>query len=376
MFSVKVYCRKDAVSKEGKCSLFLRIVYKRKIKTAKLGFKISYQNWNEKKEIVTNAEPLAQDINFTIATIKNNCQLRFYETLRNNEKFCFGDILQHAKKTTYTNFLEYATSHINSRDVSETTKRTLHIAAMKLDRFKPGVNVSEIDDLFMEKYKKYLSVTLNNQNNTVVCNLIRIKTILNAAIADKIIKESPFEKFKVGGYTNKQVVLTSVELENIAKCYDTLEKKIHREIVRQFLFSCYTGLRYSDIIKLKYEDLRQTQKGFYFDIIQHKTKQSVIVPLTNFALKYINYNKKSGKIFTTYTTQYFNKELKKVLVSIDIKRSITSHVARHTFITISMQMGMRKELISKIVGHRKLSTTEGYTHLNTNDLFNEMQKWL
>ena len=177
MFSLKVYVRKDGISQDGKCSVFLRIVYKRKIKTARLGFKIYFKNWNEKKEIVSDDEPLANDINYTIATIKNNCQLRFYETLRNNEKFCFGDMLQHSKKTTYKSFLEYATQHINSRDVAETTKRTLHIAAMKLDRFKPNICITQIDYTLIEEYKKYLSVTLANNNNTIVCNLIRIKTI-------------------------------------------------------------------------------------------------------------------------------------------------------------------------------------------------------
>ena len=375
MFSLKLYVRKkDGIGKDGKCSVFLRIIYKRKIKTARLGIKVFYQNWNEKKEIVSPAEPLSEDVNYTLASIKNNAQLRFFETLRNNEKFSFGDILQHSKKETYKSFIEYAKYHIETRNIEASTKRVLLIAANKFEIFKPNICIKKIDDELMEQYKKYLANVLGNNSNTIISNLIRIKTILNAAIADKIIKCKPFETFKIGAYTSKQIVLTSVELDSIATIYPKL-KNTPKEVVREFLFSCYTGLRYSDIVRLKYEDLRQTEKGFYFDIAQHKTKQSVLVPLSNLALNYIDINKKSGLIFTSYTTQYFNRELQKVLKIIDINRNITSHVARHTFITISMQKGMRKELISKIVGHRKLSTTEGYTHLNTNDLFNEMQKW-
>ena len=300
---------------------------------------------------------MAEDVNATILILKNNAQKRYLETIRNNEKFNFSDILQHAKKVIYTNFLEYAKQHINNRNIAATTKRTLHIAALKLDMFKPNISITDIDDDLMQLYKKHLSQKLNNNHNTVICNLIRIKTILNAAVADKIISDTPFKTFKIGGYTTKQVVLTSVELDIIAASYNT-QINTPKEILKQFLFCCYTGLRHSDLIRLKYEDLRQTDKGFYFDIIQHKTKQSVIVPLNNLALNFVDTSKKNGVLFTKYTTQYFNRELKKMLQIIGIERSITSHVARHTFITLSMQKGMRKELISRIVGHRKLSTTE------------------
>jgi site-specific recombinase XerD len=376
MFSVLIFTRQSQGENVGKSLLYLRFIYERKVVNVTTGIKISTKNWNHKAQLVTGFEPCCTEINLTLQTMKTNCLKLYLDCKQNDSYFSLNKVLDIYAKKKKTLFLEFALQHIPTRESNEITKRSMRMAAECFDKFCPNCTLQAIDSKLMNEYKIYLKTVRNQQHNTIVSNFRRLKAIFNAAAKLKIIKENPYKDVVVGDFKAKQLFLSIDELELISNSYDKIANSFtEKSVLSSFLFACYTGLRHSDIVQLDYNMIKTYKQQYYIEICQHKTNDIVNVPLSNYALKYLDLSLKNCKVFKGYTTQSFNRTLKIILAKIDIKKNVTSHVARHTFITQCMQKGMRKEFVGKVAGHKKSSTTDGYTHLQLDDLFNEMQKW-
>ena len=198
------------------------------------------------------------------------------------------------------------------------------------------------------------------------------------------------QKIKIKQETDKDIVALSLdqlkEIENL-ELEDRLDKV--RDL---FLIECYCGLRYSDIQNLKRENIKEGK----INILVKKTKQRLIIPI----------HKKLQKIFDKYflierglpkiTNQKMNDYLKEIgeLANLDedfefvkfrgnervtktVKKyeRLTTHTARHTFITLSLLFGLDHETIMKVVGHQKYNTLKKYIHYNEAHVTNQMNKW-
>ena len=144
-----------------------------------------------------------------------------------------------------------------------------------------------------------------------------------------------------------------------------------RRTLSQFLFSCYTGLRFSDIMRVTWANIYNDM--LVFEPYKTRKLQKVVkVPLYDIHFSYIESTK--GKIFDTISLQKTNSQLKDIAVAAGVRIHLTTHVARHTFATESLRKGIGVEVVQLLMGHKKIETTMIYVHVDDDRLRQEMKK--
>lgn len=242
------------------------------------------------------------------------------------------------------------------------TKQNYKTLFNNLDKFKSGVRVTDIDYNFVVAYDKWLRSS-GIAHNTRVSRLRLLRAVVNEAKKRDIISSNPFERFRIQQMVSKKGYITREQLHQL----EDMKLKGFEEIVRDaFLVGCYTGLRYSDITAL-----RQTHiKDGWLVIRMLKTKYTVEIPVaTLFDGKMLRLVEKYGGDIGRLTKQLgnnaaVNKTLHDLLAIVGADPKITFHSSRHTFATLLGQQGVDISVVSKLLGHRKLQTTEIYREVD------------
>lgn len=138
------------------------------------------------------------------------------------------------------------------------------------------------------------------------------------------------------------------------------------DVKRAFMFSCFTGLRFGDIYKLKYEDIRREDGNYMVYFRQNKTQSVEWIYLPKQALKYIDIGKTKGRIFELKDLRSTNEAISEWRKSFGFEKHITFHCARHTFATTALNVGIEIKTVSKMLGHKEVRTTEIYAKLLDN----------
>ncbi len=149
-----------------------------------------------------------------------------------------------------------------------------------------------------------------------------------------------------------------------------------------FLFSCYTGLSYADVYKLKASEIVTGPDGEkWINTKRQKTDTPTRVPLLPSAIAIlIKYSdspicENSGKALPVSTNQKMNAYLKEIGDICGINKSLTFHIARHTFATtITLSNGVPIESVSKMLGHTNIKTTQHYAKILDMKVAQDMSK--
>ncbi|PLX13351.1 MAG: hypothetical protein C0594_01305 [Marinilabiliales bacterium] len=368
----KILLRKDWIRADGTALLYIRLTSGSKVKYINLNYAIDPKKWDFQKNYpktgLKNYELICNYIDKTqIKVDKAILNLNIKDkalTFSNFENEFFGN----SKDSCFYEFAEQEIQLMKGK-IQNCTIRNYNCELTKLKKFRPDILISEIDTDFLSKYESYMRNELDNKTNTVWGSFKRIKKLLNIAKAKGILESNPFDNYKVKKQTTNKQFLTIQELKKVE---GLMEKDIpfkFKEVIRYFLFSCYTGLRYQDVLNLKYSDISEDT----ISIIVHKTKEPLLIPLTNHAKKFIKDGK--GLVFDVLTNQKTNEYLKVIMFYAEIDKKISFHCARHTFATISLTIGIPIEVISKILGHSDLKTTQVYAKIVDDLKKSEMSKW-
>ncbi len=219
---------------------------------------------------------------------------------------------------------------------------------------------------FVTEFEHFLLVNERMQTNSAHKYIVNLKRIINVAVSVEWIPKNPFDNFRCS-YTNpEREILTQTEL-------DVMQHKLIlmprlAEVRDVFLFCCYTGFAYSDIYKFERDAITIGMDGDYWlSTIRQKTGTRESVPLLPLAMEIINRYKehpvcvKFDKLLPVNSNQKYNAYLKEIAEICGIKKTLTSHMARHTFATtVTLSNGVPLETVSKMLGHTKLSTTQIY----------------
>jgi len=267
-----------------------------------------------------------------------------------------------------TNFIDYFTEQMEKRKQSIGNYGNWDSSLKHLIKFA-GTKVSfrEIDQNFAEKFRDYLKNTAKKSSgqplssSSVSSYFLKFRACLKEAVRKKIILSNP-----AIDVSNPKVIesireyLTLDELKAIAKAecrYDVLK--------RAFIFSCLTGLRWSDIQNLKWSELQKTNDGFRITFHQQKTKGLQYLDLSEQARGYCGEaGSPDDRIFTGLKySDYMNVALSKWIMKAGITKDITFHCARHTFAVLQLTLGTEIFTLSKLLGHSELKTTQIYAKI-------------
>ena len=139
----------------------------------------------------------------------------------------------------------------------------------------------------------------------------------------------------------------------------------HPQLPQACLFSIYTGLRRSDILDLKWEHFVRRGNHVYIEKKIVKTEMFVRLPLSRDALRIIGKRKKEGTVFTELTISILNIHVKRWLELANIRKHITFHCFRHTYELMLTEKGISTNIISSLLCHKKLSSTQVYSKVTT-----------
>jgi integrase len=247
------------------------------------------------------------------------------------------------------------------------TKSEIHAnsffnAMRYLERFAGSkLTFDQLTPLVCEGFKQHLIKNLHP--NTANSYFARFTSIIRSAIKEGIITKNP----ALGITIRKQESLPKyLTLEEIQKLVET---SCGSEIVKDaFLFSCLTGLRYEDVVSLKWENVR----GFALEFTQKKTKSSERLPLAPEAIEIIErqrYAVKNPKVTIEHTLdtifilparQTIDKVLRSWAKRAGLIKPLSFHKARHTFATLALSSGVDLYTVSKLLGHKSVVTTSVY----------------
>jgi len=229
-----------------------------------------------------------------------------------------------------------------------------------------------VDKKYCEGFLEYLkTATRVNKygdrsplnENTQWGYMKKLETVLNTAITDEVIGVNPFRYIKQENKPEKRraeiCFLTVNELK-------TLENTpMQPPLIKQaFLFSCYTGLRFSDITRLTWGKLQQySDGGTYINFVQKKTGKQEYLPIPQRAIDLLperGGSKANDIIFKIPTNKFTNVVLRNWAFAVGINKKVTFHVARHTYATLLLSLETPIETVSKNLGHSEIRTTQTY----------------
>jgi len=227
----------------------------------------------------------------------------------------------------------------------------------------------QIDKDYCQGFVEYLKTTVNANtrqrlsSNTQWGYMKRMETVINSAISDEITDNNPFKQIKPENKPKKlstEVCYLTIEevntLVNTPCCYPNIKNG--------FLFSCFSGLRFSDVKGLTWGKLQKDNNGnMFINYVQKKTEKQEYLPISKEAVKYLQERgeaKDSDSVFKFPGGGYVNMQLRQWSFSAGIKKKVTFHVARHTNATLLLSLEVPIETVSKILGHSDIKTTQIY----------------
>ncbi len=252
------------------------------------------------------------------------------------------------------------------------TKLNYQTLLNNIERFRKGTLITDIDYQFLVAYDKWLRES-GIAHNTRISRLRLLRALLNEARKRDIITCNPFDRFRIQQMVSKKGYLTSEQVRRLER----LNLKCVEERVRDaFLIGCYTGLRFSDIISLRPDHI----KNGWLTKKMVKTGFIVEIPVADlFEGKMLVIVEKYGGAIDKLTKSLgsnsaVNKVLRGVLDRIDADVKITFHSSRHTFATLLGQAGVQLTTIQKLLGHQKLQTTQIYNEVDRKAISNDIKK--
>ena len=206
----------------------------------------------------------------------------------------------------------------------------------------------------------------------------RFRKILSLGVKLEWMDKNPFNAYEIRFDKVEREFLTEKELSAIEKKEISIERL---QIIRDmFVFSCYTGLAYIDAVNLPVSSIRNGIDGqLWIYTKREKTKTPVKIPVLPKALEIIGRYKNNprsayyGTIFPMISNQKLNSYLKEIADLCGINKNLTFHLARHTFATsVTLRNGVPIETVSKLLGHKSISTTQIYAKVVENKVGEDM----
>jgi integrase len=263
-------------------------------------------------------------------------------------------------------FTTYITALAEKKNTSSGNYGNWYSMLKYFKEYRPtDVSFQNIDKAFVEDFKEYLNTKATSKakkllsQNTKYAYFSKFKAALKQAAADGILRTNPangVSHFKQG--ESQREFLTLAELQ---KAVDT-DCELP-QLKTAFIFSALTGLRWSDIKKMKWSEIQHSNEmGYYIRLRLKKGKGAETLPVSEQAVELLGIRKEDsdfalpGLNYSAWT----NLKLQQWMMKAGISRTITFHCARHTYATLQLTLGTDIYTISKLLGHKELRTTQIY----------------
>jgi integrase len=176
-------------------------------------------------------------------------------------------------------------------------------------------------------------------------------------------------RYKLKNTQTTRTYLSEEELDRMYEYYTHSTYPKYKKVIKMFLIGCYTGLRYSDIVKLRPENI--VDDVIHIQMSKSTANKHVRIPVVSKAKILLETYPYIDKVSNVKCNLYL-KEIAKLLA---IKKHLVFHCSRHTFATMALNYGISVEVVSSVLGHSDIRTTQLYAKILEQTTFDEMKKF-
>lgn len=272
--------------------------------------------------------------------------------------------------------VKFMEKEIQIAAVRESTKK-LHLDTLnQIKGFSPNASLQEMSSDFLLKFEIYMREECRLSTNTIARHMKSLKRYVNVARKKGIITEYPFLNYTIRTEQVHRDALTEKELEILEKYRESLSEP--NEVLNAFLFSCYTGLRYSDVRIFTKQNICTINHKRWIVLKMYKTNKEIRIPLSTIfegkALKLAkSISRTRGVLFHVGSNQQANRVLKRIAKKVGIKK-MTFHTARHTCATLLLYRGVSITTVQTVLGHQSVKTTQIYSAVTDLTIEKELKK--
>lgn len=374
-----VFNRKGKLLSNGTALIQIRAYLNGRCKFFSTNIYISPTQWDKKHNLIKN-HPNAIRLNKQIADFTTRLQAFEMEQLNKGKKFnidCYNEFVSGRFSNSFYDFINREIEENNT--TAKATKVTQRTTLKALREYKSDVSFDDVTFDFLTGFQRFLTAK-SLSKNTINKYFRHIRRFVNLAIdRDKIeLNKYPFRKFKAEAEQTERTHLSISELQQLEKLQIPTDKAHLQKSLDMFLFSCYCGLRFSDVVRISNNNIKDIDGCKWLEIRTQKTNIPIRLPisllnsnLTNIISRYES-AEANKFLFENITNQYINRSLKEVAKLAQINKVLTFHVARHTFATTSLYKGVPMEVLKSLLGHTKITTTEIYGKITSETVVKQL----
>jgi site-specific recombinase XerD len=390
-FAVYFYINKRKIKKNGLCTVMGRISINAGIVRFSTKIDIPPSSWNVKTGKVSGKKPQTTEINHALdllsAKIKGH-----YENILEKQGYVTAELVKNALNgigNTPDTLLKLFAEHneeFKLRVGINRVKNTLyiytlsyrHLAAFIRQKYETDdIALRKLDISFIDAYDFYLRTEKKMMQNSISIHIIILKKMIRLALKQGTLKSDPFFAYVLEQPDKKCRHLKAEEIEKIMQLHIHSKRVCHTRDM--FVFSCFTGLSYSDLRNISENHIQTGEDGATWLCFKRQKTDTPcyirLLEIPRLIIEKYRYERKSDKLFNTVTFSCVSDNLKKISRLCNIEH-ITFHMARHNFGThITLSQGVPIETVSKMMGHRSITTTQIYAKI-TNQKVNEDMKQL
>lgn len=382
-FKVLFYLKRQS-EKNGKVPVMGRITVNGTISQFSCKLNIRTALWDTHANKASGKSVEAQRINEKLENIKTNIG-RQYQRICDRDSYVTAEKVKNAWQgfgddcrllmQTFDAYLAAFEKRVGKDRAFSTfenySKARGYLATFLEYEYKiEDIPFKELKREFIEKYVTYLSTVRNMLSGSIRTPIKKLKLMTYTAFKNGWITADPFAGFHINVTYRDRHFLSEKELR------DVMEVKVPNyktAIVRDiFVFCAFTGLSYADVKKLTTADIYTDDKGDAW-IIDHRAKTGTqfrvkLLPIAKGLIaQYSRLNLRGGIIFPVKSRKSFNMSMRHVARHAGLSFNPTIHEARHTFATtVTLSQGVPLETVSKMLGHKHITTTQIYAKI-TND---------
>ncbi|MDA9555663.1 site-specific integrase [Pelobium sp.] len=367
---------------KGKAAIYVRIVVNKTRTEMSLKKSVGIDEWNDAKGMAKPKNDSLKSLNSYLEEIR--CRLTSsYQDFVLESEFVNAEAVKNRflgieeQKHTLISLMDYH-NLLMIEILAPGTMKNYYTTQKYLKEFvskqfkKEDLYLTELNYEFITHFEYFLRKhqPVDHQkgmtNNGVMKHLERFRKVIRLSVKMEWLDKDPFVMFKLKMNKVERGFLTKEELFSIE---DKLIKIPRVQFARDvFVFSCYTGMAYIDVMQLTPQNIIKGIDGNqWIKTFREKTDTAVNVPLLPKALDIVEIYKNHprsiahGTIFPVISNQKLNSYLKEIGDICGIQKNLTFHLARHTFATsVTLSNGVPIETVSKMLGHTSIRTTQIY----------------
>lgn len=244
-----------------------------------------------------------------------------------------------------------------SKDCTVTTINVWNTVAHNLRLFDTPVTLEDADIYWVQNFIDYLIEDAEVSHNAARTYLAKLNAMFNEAVKDGLLLRNPMLGVtlpKKEETHREYLTIEEVKAMAATDCKDAGLKCA-------FLFSCLTGLRYSDVKALKWGDVREQGKFIRLVYRQQKTQKLEYLDISPQAVQYMG--ERGANNEAVFKMRTINSNLREWAKAAGITKHITFHSGRHTFAVMMLDLGVDIYTVSKMLGHKDIKTTQIYAEL-------------